>query len=656
LKAASGDDDTRRRVAALLRAYEDAGNFLELPAGGAAPAGRSVADYSLEDLPLDFLEPSDRPGYRGRLGTYYIHDVIGRGGMGIVLRALDAKLNRIVAVKVLAPEWAANPNARRRFLREARAAAAVSHPHVVTIHAVDDDRLPYLVMECVVGQSLQQKLDATGSLCLTEILRIGRQIAEGLAAAHKEGLSHRDIKPANILLENGVERVKITDFGLARAADDVAITRTGEVSGTPQFMSPEQARGEAVDHRSDLFSLGCVMYAMCTGRPPFRADTVAAVLRRISDDTPRPICEVNPEIPEWLEAIIEKLLAKKPADRYQSAREVAEVLAGCLAGAPVAPAPRPVLRRLAGIGSPFAAKSGRFDRPRALAICAGIGAFVSLTGALSEPGVFFTLFMLMILGWWGIWRCRRDGLRPWSELNAWDPVWGAAAFVAGLLITGSGRLASAGLGIVIPIAVILFLKLLIFGTGAQRPAAVDVVSPPPVRRRSRGLVWVAVAAVCLFFLAPIFLIGVSILLPALARARFSHVAVEWDPSVAVISVRTPLGTMPVVNGPPVRLSLPPGKHQVAAEYEMDGSRHWVVQAITVRPGQSAVLGFAEAIDQDMKKLQEAEDAEPEPPAEEAVDDGFIDLGPPPAEPAASDDAMPAVEASAEQSGETDSPE
>ncbi|WLD12595.1 serine/threonine-protein kinase [Planctellipticum variicoloris] len=315
-----GDDaPRRRRIEALLRAYDDAGSFLEHPA---TPVG--TADN------FDFLEPADKAGCIGRLGYYEVIDVIGRGGMGIVFRALDPRLNRIVAIKVLAPELAANPLARRRFLREAQAAAAVSHPHVVTIHAVDEAKLPYLVMECIVGQSLQQKLDQVGPLRLTEILRIGSQIAEGLAAAHRQGLIHRDIKPANILLENGVERVKITDFGLARAADDAAITRTGEVSGTPQYMSPEQAHGDKVDPRSDLFSLGCVLYAMCTGRSPFRADSVAAAIRRVCDDTPRPIAEINAEIPAWLIDLVDILLAKQPEDRFQTADEVAVALEKCL--------------------------------------------------------------------------------------------------------------------------------------------------------------------------------------------------------------------------------------------------------------------------------------------------------------------------------------
>ncbi len=326
LDQACRDEEQRRRVDALLRAYADAGSFLETPAAGRQAKSDAGETISPDRVSLDFLRPSHQPGCLGTLGPYRVIDVIGRGGMGIVLRALDAKLNRIVAVKVLAPELAANPNARRRFLREAQAAAAVSHPHVVTIHAVDEDKLPYLVMECILGQSLQEKLDRTGSLRLTEILRIGRQVAEGLAAAHQQGLIHRDIKPANILLENGVERVKITDFGLARAADDVAITRPGEVSGTPQYMSPEQARGEGVDHRSDLFSLGCVLYAMCTGRPPFRGDSLAAVIKRLTEDAPRPIAELNPEIPAWLSDVVQRLLEKHPDRRFQTAAELAAVL------------------------------------------------------------------------------------------------------------------------------------------------------------------------------------------------------------------------------------------------------------------------------------------------------------------------------------------
>ncbi len=320
-----GDSDRHRRVTALLRAFDDAGSFLEAPAGGQRPQ---------QEISLSFLRPISKDGCLGTIGTYEVLDIIGRGGMGIVLRAVDPKLNRVVAVKALLPELAANPNARRRFLREAQAAAAVSHPHVVTIHAVDDTHEdangkpvpPFLVMECVVGQSLQQKLDRIGALRLTEILRISRQIGEGLAAAHKQGLIHRDIKPANILLENGVERVKITDFGLARAIDDITVTRTGEVCGTPQYMSPEQACGERVDQRSDLFSLGCLMYAMCTGHSPFRGDSIAHVIKRVTQDVPRPIVEQNPEIPNWLAEIIDCLLQKNPDHRFQTAEGLVAIL------------------------------------------------------------------------------------------------------------------------------------------------------------------------------------------------------------------------------------------------------------------------------------------------------------------------------------------
>ncbi len=319
-RSCQSEPEKRRRVLALLRAHADAGDFMENPVVERTPDNK---------ISLGFLKPSDKEGVLGTIGPYEVLEAIGRGGMGVVLRACDPKLNRIVAVKALLPELASNPNSRRRFLREAQAAAAISHPHVVSIHAVDDSDQdhsgtpvpPFLVMECIIGQSLQQKLDKVGPLRLTEILRISRQISDGLAAAHKQGLVHRDIKPANILLENGVERVKITDFGLARAIDDITVTRTGEVCGTPQYMSPEQACGDRVDHRSDLFSLGCVMYAMCTGHSPFRGASVAHVIKRVTQDEPRSIADQNPEIPPWLVEIINSLLQKKAEHRFQSAED-----------------------------------------------------------------------------------------------------------------------------------------------------------------------------------------------------------------------------------------------------------------------------------------------------------------------------------------------
>jgi len=163
------------------------------------------------------------------------------------------------------------------------------------------------------------------------VLRIGVQVARGLAAAHAQGLVHRDVKPANILLEKGVDRVMLTDFGLARAIDDASLTRSGVIAGTPQYMSPEQARGEGIDARSDLFSLGSVLYALCTGRPPFRAETSYGILRRVTDDEPRSIRDVTSEIPAWLESVVQKLLSKSPDDRYANSETVAELLEDCVA-------------------------------------------------------------------------------------------------------------------------------------------------------------------------------------------------------------------------------------------------------------------------------------------------------------------------------------
>ncbi len=409
--ACAGQAELRQRVEDLLRAHEQASGFLQTPAmaqlqavgeatqalpeaavsltppnQGLASEGtlaRRASEGTLEetqaellhklDDDLAFLAPAQRQGSLGRLDHYEVLEVIGKGGFGVVLKAFDERLHRVVAVKVLSPAFAANGSARRRFIREAQAVAAIKNEHVVGIHDVkEDSNPPYLVMECIDGFSLQQKIDKQGALGVKEILRIGTQIAEGLAAAHKQGKVHRDIKPANILLENGVERVKITDFGLARAVDDASVTQSGTVAGTPMYMSPEQAEGLPIDHRSDLFSLGTVLYAMCTGHPPFRASGTHAVLKRVIDASPRPIREINCEIPDWLCDIIAKLHAKKPEDRYQIAKEVAELLGQRLAdvqagreigqvidrraeprkGPGAAPATDPATRPLTRLGSP----------------------------------------------------------------------------------------------------------------------------------------------------------------------------------------------------------------------------------------------------------------------------------------------------------------
>jgi serine/threonine protein kinase len=280
-------------------------------------------------LSLDFLTPSEDPETIGMLDHFAIKGVVGRGGMGLVLRGFDTWLNREVAVKVLDPALAQDENAQHRFCRESRAAASISHEHVVAVHHVaesESNELPYLVMQLIDGESLEEILAREGRLELKEIVRIGKEIAEGLAAAHAKGLIHRDVKPANVLMERGTGRVKLTDFGLARAAEDVRLTRSGLVAGTPLYMAPEQARGEEVDHRTDLFSLGVLLYELCTGRTPFEAKTPLAVMKKLTEEKHLPIRELRSDAPMWLVEVIDRLLAKSPRDRFQSAREVADLL------------------------------------------------------------------------------------------------------------------------------------------------------------------------------------------------------------------------------------------------------------------------------------------------------------------------------------------
>ncbi len=352
----AGDAQLRGQVEALLQSHAHAGPFLLTPAveqlpdsylsatttlmqastsTGSALAGdrefqgdSTMNEEAENSNILAFLQPSGRAGAMGRLAHYDVLEVLGRGAFGTVLKAFDEMLHRMVAVKLMSPELAATSPARKRFLREARASAAARHENIVAIYAVDEQPIPFLVMEYIPGETLLKRLEERGPLDVPEVLRLGEQIARGLAAAHAMGLVHRDVKPANILLDSAPdERVKITDFGLARAADDASLTQSGFIAGTPMYMSPEQARGEPIDQRTDLFSLGSVLYVMTSGRPPFRAPNTVAVLKRVCEDTPRPIQEIIPEVPEWLCSLISRLHAKDPADRFQSAQEVADILA-----------------------------------------------------------------------------------------------------------------------------------------------------------------------------------------------------------------------------------------------------------------------------------------------------------------------------------------
>ncbi|MCA9120823.1 MAG: SUMF1/EgtB/PvdO family nonheme iron enzyme [Planctomycetaceae bacterium] len=359
-EACAGDVPLRMRVEHLIQQSGSVGSFLEHPPVAAdddawrgfdatiVHSNGSTCDDeddllsseqldmtqnphdSNYEIPLGYLQPATREDSLGRLGHYDVLNVVGKGAFGTVLRAFDTKLERIVAIKVLALEMASMSPARKRFLREARTSAQIRHENIVGIHSVEEEPIPYLVMEYIPGKTLQQQLEEHGPLDLLSVLRLGKQIADGLAAAHAQDLIHRDIKPGNILLEGGMEeRIKITDFGLARTADDASMTQSGMIAGTPMYMAPEQAHGRKLDQRADLFSFGSVLYQMVSGRPPFRASNTVAVLKRVVEDTPRPIQEIIPEVPDWMCELIGHLHAKNPDERYQSAREVSELLAYC---------------------------------------------------------------------------------------------------------------------------------------------------------------------------------------------------------------------------------------------------------------------------------------------------------------------------------------
>lgn len=263
-----------------------------------------------------------------QLGKYAIEGPIGRGGMGVVLKGHDPDLGRTVAIKVLAPHLAQSPTARRRFQREARAAAAISHPHVLTIHHVEEENeTPFLVMEYVAGGSLKEYVASHGKLDPVQVIQLSCQIAQGLAAAHAQGVIHRDVKPGNVMLHEGGMRVRLADFGLARVASDNAdLTSHDQAVGTPAYMAPEQLRGRRIDARADLFSLGCVMHYMLLGHSPFQGRTQAETIHKILGEPPRPLLETDPTIPPALAEIVDRLLRKDPDERYQSAFEVAAVL------------------------------------------------------------------------------------------------------------------------------------------------------------------------------------------------------------------------------------------------------------------------------------------------------------------------------------------
>lgn len=346
-----GDDLVGRRCkcskcGAVLQVPGPAATIASVPAAAPRPADASLQDTvgpSHPGAPANpeanggvdlsaYLKPAEGPNELGRLGPYRVTGLLGTGGMGVVLQAEDARLGRSVALKIMQPTMAAARELRERFLQEARIAAAVEHDHIITIYQVDEDRgLPYIAMPLLRGESLEARLRRqAGPQPIPFVVRVGLEIATGLEAAHAAGLIHRDIKPANIWLEAGRDRVKILDFGLARVIHGASeLTKSGAVLGTPGYLAPEQVGGQTIDTACDRFSLGAVLYRMCTGKLPFQGTDTLSMIAALAMTTPLPVAELNPRVPPRLADLIMRMLAREPKAR-PSDREVIETLQSLL--------------------------------------------------------------------------------------------------------------------------------------------------------------------------------------------------------------------------------------------------------------------------------------------------------------------------------------
>ncbi|MGB6475366.1 MAG: protein kinase [Candidatus Sulfotelmatobacter sp.] len=323
-ESCAGDAELRREVESLLAHHSDSASFIEQPAFAGQETTGSAGRVTAADAP--------RPDLKGvAFGHYHILEEIGFGGMGVVFRALDTRLHRTVAIKVLPATHVADPDRKRRFLQEARAASKLNHPNIVTLHdMVSDGGVDYLVMEYVAGKTLKELIRPEG-MPISEAGGYAIQLAGALAVAHTAGLIHRDIKPANIMVTNDGQ-VKVLDFGLAKqltpGADslDAGQSVTGMLVGTVSYMSPEQTRGEPLDGRSDIFAFGSVLYEAVTGQLPFRASSLLSTMHEIALHDPPPPSRVQPRVPVWLEQIILRCLRKQVGERYQSMTELLDAL------------------------------------------------------------------------------------------------------------------------------------------------------------------------------------------------------------------------------------------------------------------------------------------------------------------------------------------
>lgn len=300
------------------------------------PAARSgvAGEEATATLVQTLLRPPEGPGELGRLGSHRVQKILAVSGLSVVFQAESLESGEPVALKVLLPALLGVTDHRERFLREARILAGLSSRHVVRLLQVSEDRdVPYMALELLYGETLARRLERVGRLPVREVLRTGREAAEGLAAVHAQGVVHRDINPANLWIETPSGRVVILDFNLALSFEGEEAPLQGVLAGTPLYMAPEQANNKPLDPHSDLFSLGCVLYQMCTGEAPFRRPDTLATLLAITLKDPRPLEEINPEVPPALAQLVRQLLEKDPADRPASARAVADALAAIERGA-----------------------------------------------------------------------------------------------------------------------------------------------------------------------------------------------------------------------------------------------------------------------------------------------------------------------------------
>ncbi len=382
------------------------------------------------------------------LSAHYELDAeIGRGGMGIVYRARDRRLKRMVAIKVLPPELAFRSEIKTRFLREAETAAQLSHPNIVPIYTVDEkEGLVFFEMAYISGDNLAKRLHQRGVLPVDEVRRILRDVADALAYAHERGVVHRDIKPDNILLDGETGRPMVTDFGIARAVSDgdSRLTATGMAIGTPAYMSPEQAAGERViDGRSDLYALGIVAYQMLAGEPPFSAASTPAMLVKHISETPVPVEQRRADVPSDLARAVAIMLQKDPANRFPSAGDLVKALdGGAMPAPPVAVAPPASgLPAAGGAGAtglaggapaaaapfdggfyvPTADELRRWNAPPVLGFRRRVWPYVYVNGAIVLMAVFFRTNLTGITAIWSIWLAFKYA-KLWSDGYDWRDV------------------------------------------------------------------------------------------------------------------------------------------------------------------------------------------------------------------------------------------